>query len=116
VGRCGRFIRWGVYRSSEASHGTHERAGSLTQRYSYDAVDRLSRIQYLQAAGTASEQLLERIDYQYDAKGQRVGKNTLNNHGSGQGETPMQASYDAANRLQSITLKPSADASSHKTY
>ena len=80
-------------------------AGSpLTLRYSYDAVERLSRIQYLQAAGTASEQLLEQIDYSYDARGLRTGKNTLNNHGSGTAETPMQATYDAANRMQSITL------------
>jgi RHS repeat-associated protein len=76
----------------------------LTQRYSFDAVDRLSRIQYLQAEGTASEQLLEQIDYSYDARGQRTAKTTLNNHGSGTAETAMQATYDAANRMQSITL------------
>jgi RHS repeat-associated protein len=76
----------------------------LTQRYSFDAVDRLSRIQYLQAEGTASEQLIEQIDYSYDARGQRTAKTTLNNHGSGTAETAMQATYDAANRMQSITL------------
>jgi RHS repeat-associated protein len=76
----------------------------LTQRYSFDAVDRLSRIQYLQGEGTASEQLIEQIDYSYDARGQRTAKTTLNNHGSGTAETAMQATYDAANRMQSITL------------
>lgn len=96
------------------SSGTAE--PNITQRYFYDEVDRLTRIEYAQSAGTGSEQLIERIDYSYDAKGQRTAKNTLNNHGTGQGETPMEASYDTSNRMQTITLKPSADASTHSTW
>jgi RHS repeat-associated protein len=89
---------------------------SVTQRYYYDEADRLSRIEYLQNAGLPSEQLLERIDYTLDARGQRIAKTTLNNHGTGVNDTPMTATYDSANRMQSITLRPSADASTHRTY
>lgn len=89
---------------------------SLTQRYHYDALDRMSRIEYVQNAGQAGEQLLEQIDYGYDARGLITSKTTLNNHGTGVNETPMEATYDSANRMQSITLRPSADASTHRTY
>ena len=37
----------------------------------YDTADRLSQIKYIKAQGTAGEQLIEQIDYSYDAKGDR---------------------------------------------
>jgi RHS repeat-associated protein len=76
----------------------------VTQRYGYDPAERLARITYLRAAGTGSEQLIEQIDYGYDAKGQRISKTALNNSGMGGAETPMSATYDAANRMSSVTL------------
>ena len=103
-------------RTSQITAGGGAAQPALTQRYFYDEADRLTRIEYVQGASTASEQLLERIDYGYDARGQRTRKTTLNNHGTGQGETPMEATYDAANRMLSITLKPSADANTHSTW
>ena len=42
----------------------------ITQRYGYDAVERLAQIKYLKAEGNAggmSEQLIEQLDYRYDA-------------------------------------------------
>ncbi|MCZ8251720.1 MAG: Ig-like domain-containing protein [Hylemonella sp.] len=76
----------------------------ITQAYGYDSLDRLSQIKYLKAAGTASEQLIEQIDYEYDANGRRTARTTLNANGTGQGETPMAAVFDAANRMTAITL------------
>ena len=61
----------------------------ITQRYGYDAVERLAQIKYLKGEGTAGEQVIEQLDYSYDAAGRRTGKTALNNNGIGQGETPM---------------------------
>lgn len=76
----------------------------ITQAYGYDSLDRLSQIKYLKAAGAAGEQLIEQIDYEYDANGRRTARTTLNANGTGQGETPMAAVFDAANRMTTITL------------
>lgn len=76
----------------------------ITQRYGYDIAERLSQIKYLRAEGTAGEQLIEQIDYGYDANGRRTQKSALNNSGMGGQETPMTATYDAANRMTSVTL------------
>jgi RHS repeat-associated protein len=88
-------------------------ADMITQRYGYDSVERLAQIKYLKAEGTASEQLIDQIDYRYDAAGRRTGKTSLNNNGIGQGETPMTATYDAANRMTALTLTVGA---ATKTY
>ncbi|MBI2745252.1 MAG: Ig-like domain-containing protein [Burkholderiales bacterium] len=85
----------------------------ITQAYGYDSLDRLSQIKYLKAAGTAGEQLIEQIDYEYDANGRRTARSTLNANGTGQGETPMTASFDAANRMTTITLNLGGES---KTY
>ena len=58
-------------------------ADLLTQRYGYDSVERLAQIKYLKAEGQAGEQLIEQIDYRYDAAGRRTGKTSLNNNGIG---------------------------------
>lgn len=79
-------------------------ADLVTQRYGYDSVERLAQIKYVKAEGTAGEQLIEQIDYSYDARGQRIGKTTLNNNGTGASESPMNATYDAANRMTGVTL------------
>ena len=39
----------------------------ITQRYGYDSVERLAQIKYLKAEGSAGEQLIEQLDYSYDA-------------------------------------------------
>jgi RHS repeat-associated protein len=77
----------------------------VTQRYAYDTAERLAQIRYLRAGGTSQEQLIEQIDYGYDAKGQRTSKTALNNSGMGGAETPMTATYDAANRMTGVTLQ-----------
>lgn len=87
-----------------ARHAQAGAAGKLTQRYGYDQAERLSQIKYIRAEGQPGEQLIEQIDYSYDAKGQRTAKTTLNNHGAGGQETPMTATYDAANRMSAVTL------------
>lgn len=85
----------------------------ITQRYGYDQVERLSQIKYLKAEGQAGQQLIEQIDYSYDAADQITRKTALNNNGMGAGETPMTAVYDAANRMTAITLNLSGTS---KTY
>lgn len=87
-----------------ARHAQAGTSGKLTQRYGYDQAERLAQIKYLRNEGQAGEQLIEQIDYSYDAKGQRTAKTTLNNHGAGGSETPMTATYDAANRMSAVTL------------
>ncbi|MDP1781415.1 MAG: RHS repeat-associated core domain-containing protein, partial [Hydrogenophaga sp.] len=87
-----------------ARHAQAGSQGKVTQRYGYDQAERLAQIKYLRNEGQSGEQLIEQIDYQYDAKGQRTGKTTLNNHGAGGQETPMTATYDAANRMSAVTL------------
>jgi RHS repeat-associated protein len=79
-------------------------ADLITQAYGYDNLERLSQIKYIRAQGTAGEQLIEQIDYGYDAAGQRTSKTTLNGNGTGGAETSMSATFDAANRMTSITL------------
>jgi RHS repeat-associated protein len=76
----------------------------ITQRYGYDSAERLAQIKYVKAEGQAGEQLIEQIDYGYDAKGQRTSKATLNNNGAGVNETPMSATYDAGNRMTQLKL------------
>ena len=78
-----------------------------------DSAERLAQIKYLKAEGQACEQLIEQIDYRYDAAGRRTSKTSLNNSGTGQGETPMSATYDAANRMTTLTLTIGA---ATKTY
>ena len=85
----------------------------ITQRYGYDPVERLAQIKYIKAEGTGSEQLIEQLDYSYDAAGRRTSKTALNNNGMGAGETPMTATYDAANRMSQISLNI---AGATKTY
>ena len=75
----------------------------ITQRYGYDPVERLAQIKYIKAEGTGSEQLIEQIDYGYDAAGRRTAKTALNNNGVGARETPMTA---IANQV----IKPATNA------
>lgn len=81
-----------------------ENGPRLTHRYGYDEVDRLSQIRILVDEGTPQERLIEQIDYSYDAKGQLIGKRTLNGHGTGLQDPPMSATYDAGNRIQTMTI------------
>jgi RHS repeat-associated protein len=64
------------------------------------AADRLSQIKYTKSDNT----LIDQIDYTYDAAGQRISKTMLN--GNSSSETPMSATFDAGNRMQTITLNP----------
>ena len=72
----------------------------ITQTYTFDVADRLSQIKYAKSDAT----LIDQIDYTYDAAGQRVSKTMLN--GNSAPETPMTATFDAGNRMQTITLNP----------
>jgi RHS repeat-associated protein len=66
----------------------------------FDVADRLSQIKYAKSDAT----LIDQIDYTYDAAGQRISKSMLN--GNSAPETAMTATFDAGNRMQTITLNP----------
>jgi RHS repeat-associated protein len=72
----------------------------IKQTYTFDVADRLSQIKYAKSDAT----LIDQIDYTYDAAGQRISKTMLN--GNSAPETPMTATFDAGNRMQTITLNP----------
>ena len=74
-------------------------ANGIFQNLTWDDANRLTRIEY--RATDAS--LIDAVDYQYDANGQRIVKATGQ---SSVAETPMQAEYDAADRMTQITLFP----------
>lgn len=79
----------------------------LRQQLDYDDANRLLSITYRKS----DDSVLERIEYTYDANGQRVLK------ASGTpalADTPFAASYDAANRMSAIILHPGTAA--EKTY
>ncbi len=73
--------------------------GGIRQAFTYDEANRLTRIDYKRT----DDSLIETITYAYDANGQRV----LKNLGTASvPETPVSATYDAANRMSGITLFP----------
>tara|TARA_R110000850_G_scaffold259265_1_gene386071 strand:- start:530 stop:7315 length:6786 start_codon:yes stop_codon:yes gene_type:complete len=74
-------------------------ANGIFQNLTWDEANRLTRIEY--RANDAS--LIEAVDYQYDANGQRIVKASGQPGGA---ETPMQAQYDAADRMTQVTLFP----------
>lgn len=69
----------------------------IRQAYQYDDADRIIQIQYLKPDGV----IVDTLAYTYDAKGQRLSKSS---GGQTTQETPIVASYDAANRLTSLSL------------
>jgi RHS repeat-associated protein len=69
----------------------------IRQEFAHDDADRLLSITYKKP----DTGIIEAIAYTYDAKGQRLTKTTGT---SGVPETAFTASYDAANRLTSLTL------------
>jgi RHS repeat-associated protein len=75
----------------------------LKATHQYDAADRVTSIAYTKPQpAPAAPVAVETISYGYDVAGQRIQK------GVGAGslqETPFSATYDAANRLASITLR-----------
>jgi RHS repeat-associated protein len=92
-------------RGRTASYG-YDAAGRLIEKvlpngiraaYQYDTADRVTSIAYAKTDATP----VETVSYAYDSGGQRIQK-TLG--GSGLAETPFTATYDAANRLATLTL------------
>lgn len=71
----------------------------IKQTITYDNADRVTRIDYVSPAGA----VIEAISYSYDAGGQRVRRSVS---GDSVQETPMQATYDSADRLVSLVLFP----------
>ena len=69
----------------------------IGQSLTYDDANRVTQLQYTKLDGT----LIETIDYTYDANGQRL---TKTSGASRAQETPFTATYDAANRMTSLTL------------
>jgi RHS repeat-associated protein len=85
---------------------TYDAAGRLTAKtlpdgiqiaYTYDDADRVTSIAYAKTGGTP----IETVSYAYDIAGQRIQKAL---GGSALQETAIQAAYDAANRLTSVTI------------
>jgi RHS repeat-associated protein len=68
--------------------------------YSYDAAAQVTSMTYSRSDGG----VIERIEYDYDAGGQRVARRATGNLSAD--ETPMSAEYDAADRLTALTLNP----------
>jgi RHS repeat-associated protein len=73
---------------------------NLKQQMVYDNAGRLTSLIYKSAA----DAIIEQIDYGYDNRGQRISKTTLGTYPVVR-DTPIEASYDSANRLTSLTLK-----------
>jgi RHS repeat-associated protein len=69
--------------------------------HTYDAASRLTSMTYRRTDGT----LIERIEYDYDAAGQRIARRSTAASLSTD-ETPMAAEYDTADRLTALTLHP----------
>jgi RHS repeat-associated protein len=69
----------------------------IRQEFAYDNADRLLSITYKKADGS----VIEAIGYTYDANGQRLTKTTSS---AGLRESTFNATYDATNRLTSLTL------------
>ncbi|WP_211357694.1 RHS repeat-associated core domain-containing protein [Denitratisoma oestradiolicum] len=78
----------------------------ITQQYAWDNGDRLTQLRIAKADGSP----IETLDYQYDPDGKRIQKNS---GATSVSETPMAATYDAANRLTQLTINPGPNA---KTY
>lgn len=85
-------------------------AGRLTQRtlpngivqtFQYDAADRLTQLEYRRSDGS----VLDTLGYTYNAAGLRTSRSSGTDSVQ---ETPMEAVYDAANRMTRITLQPGA--------
>ncbi len=68
--------------------------------YTYDDANRVTAIAYKKTDNS----LIEQITYLYDARGSRTRRTTLNTYPEVR-ETPFVATYDAADRMSSITLK-----------
>lgn len=75
----------------------------VTADHTYDGANRLLSITY---RGTNGVQI-ERIDYTYDARGMRTSKALVT--GGVIPDTPMTASYDAADRMTSVTFTASGE-------
>ena len=72
----------------------------IQQSLQYDGAYRLTQLAYRKS--DTAQSLIESVDYSYDAAGRRTSRTTANDHSHV--ESPMEATYDAANRLQSLTL------------
>jgi len=69
----------------------------IRQSFSYDDANRITQIQYTKPDNT----IIETIVYGYDANGNRT---TKTSGSANLAETAFTASYDAANRMTSLTL------------
>lgn len=74
----------------------------VRRAHTFDVAGRLLRIAYTRPDGSA----VETIDYTYDVGGQRRSKSLS---GESVQETPVKATYDTANRLNTLTLHPGTD-------
>ena len=90
------------YQYDKAGRLTEIKFRNQTTTYVYDQASRLTSIAYKKNG--ASQTLIEQIAYAYDAAGRRTSRTTTNDHSHV--ETPIEATYDAANRMQTLTLKP----------
>ncbi|MFO0147156.1 MAG: RHS repeat-associated core domain-containing protein [Betaproteobacteria bacterium] len=73
----------------------------ISVEHSYDASSRLTSLTYRRTDGS----VLERIEYDYDAAGQRIARRSTAGSLSID-ETPLTAEYNAADRLTALTLNP----------
>ncbi len=81
---------------------------AIAQDMTYDNANRLERIKYTRTDGS----VVEDIQYTYDPNGRRISRSMGM---PSLGETPMQATYDAANRMTAVSF-PDASQSFAVTY
>jgi RHS repeat-associated protein len=75
-------------------------ANGIAVSHSHDAASRLTALEYRRLDGT----VIERLTYDYDAQGQITSRGSVNP--ISEPETPLTATYDAADRMTGVTLYP----------
>jgi RHS repeat-associated protein len=72
----------------------------IQQSLSYDAASRLTELHYTKADNGT----VEKFSYTYDPAGRRISKTTTQDRSNP--ETPISATYNSANRMQTLSLHP----------
>jgi len=83
----------------------------ILQQMLYDNASRLTSLIYK----ASNNQIIEQLDYQYDARGQRTGMTSLGSYPVAR-DTPITATYNVANRLTTLTLKGAGANNTDETY
>jgi RHS repeat-associated protein len=86
-----------TYAWSEGRLASRTLPDGIVQSYTYDAPGRVTQIQYTKSDST----VIETVAYTYDGNGNRLKRTS---GAASTQETPITATYDAANRMTALTL------------